>query len=89
MVKERIEVPLHLYLVEQSEPIIHHNVDTQTDQFAAVHHLHPPYTKTILLCYTTRPYHTLYHIILLDHHVSITSYQHIIYYYHIINVMFI
>lgn len=31
--KKRVEVPLHLYLVEQEEPIRTHVVDTQTDVF--------------------------------------------------------
>lgn len=33
VVKKRVEVPLHLYLVEQDEPVRTHVVDTQTDVF--------------------------------------------------------
>jgi len=33
VVKQRVEVPLHLYLVEQEEPVRTHVVDTQTDVF--------------------------------------------------------
>jgi hypothetical protein len=57
VVKERVEVPLHLYLVEQSEPIVHHNVDTQTDTFILVSYY-------LLLLYCIVLYRVMsYHII--------------------------